>query len=870
MFMSISVICVVFKCLFVSFVVQLYFVEALRFFIHEKLFFGAFRGRVTVFHLHRQGRISHSTEYRLPARCLSKKEDALVLIQGLHMKSTFRLSPLQGAIVLALASASPFSYALRLGEPVVKSYVGQPLVAEFAIEETSPEELRRLQISLANPSLYTNMRAAFHPALKTSSLLIVDRTSKTPKLVLRTDGPVEDSVVDIVFELTWAAGRMIQSSTVLIDPAPQGVAIDTPAFVPSPVVVVDSPKESTVNQSNFQAMAIPVVEASSPQTVVVQKGDTLSKIATRMNMQGVKLEQLLIALYNKNSKTIASKNINLIRQGTILALPTKQEALAVDASKAMGVVALHASNFRTYAQNLAQQSGNSTAVEKAPRSQKGSVSSEVVERQSGPVAEDQVRIGAGSEGKTKGGAVDKSVEIQQKHAEAENKSRQDAVEKNLKDLEALAKLKNEQLAKMQAAVVPAAAAPAASNAGLLPPPELNTQPVPKAPVSEPLGTQGMMKPAPAAVVKPEAILDEGKKVVDAKKPAPAASVPSTPIVETPTLPDSLRPNNSVVGPHEPEATKPTAEAVVAAPVAAVADTAKPAATPAPAIKEVKPISPPKVVTPPPQEESDDILPLAAGGAGLLALIGGWFYTRRKKKIDETDDYVEEVTPAEPSEKSFGFDFPDEQVENVAIQQPVAAEERSNLSDDELEAAAFLEELPATVQYAPDELVRRMTDEQLGVTSSSELSDMPLMEPVHIEEIPVDAIPFMPAGEEYVMDSHIPVDTAGVELPTFELNLNSNEDDSELNDLTRSLAIDMPSLEDPTPSSDTAAYPVSLTYDPDEQLGIANFYLGLQDYRGVWDMIHPLLNHERDDVRAKAQSLLSEIPDELRQEWTSEK
>ena len=365
-----------------------------------------------------------------------------MLIQGLHMKSTFRLRPLQAAVMLALASASPFSYALRLGEPIVKSYVGQPLIAEFAIEETSPEELRRLQIALANPSLYASRKAAFHPALKTSSLAIVDRTSLTPKLVLRTEGPVEDSVVDIVFELTWAAGRMIQSSTVLIDPAPAGVAVEAPAFVASPVTIIEVP---------VPAVSTPIpspgpgptptpytneLEKMGSQTVVVQKGDTLSKIATRMNMSGVKLEQLLIALYNKNSKTIASKNMNLIREGTILALPTKQEALAVDASQALKTVALHSSNFRLYAQNLAQQSGKSTSVEKAPRSQTGRVNSEIIERQTSPATKDQVRIGAGSEGSTNGGRVDKSSEIQAKNAQAESKSRQSEMDKNLKDLEA--------------------------------------------------------------------------------------------------------------------------------------------------------------------------------------------------------------------------------------------------------------------------------------------------------------------------------------------------------------------------------------------------------------------------------------------------
>ncbi len=550
------------------------------------------------------------------------------------MKSTFRIRPLQVAVMLALAGASSFSHALRLGEPVVKSYVGQPLVAEFAIEETTPEELRRLQISLANPSLYANMKAAFHPSLKTSSLAVLDRTGKTPKVVLRTDGPVEDSVVDIVFELTWAAGRMIQASTVLIDPAPAGVVVEAPAFVPAPVVVVETPQPavSPVVVPAPRPVPLETFERAESSTMVVQKGDTLSKIATRMNMQGVKLEQLLIALYNKNSKTIASKNMNLIREGTILALPTKQEALAVDASQAMKTVALHASNFRAYAQNLAQQSASSTSMSKAPRSQTGSVTSEVIERQE-PVAKDQVRIGAGVEGQTGAKGNDKAADIQFKNVEAENKARQNALDKNLKDLEELTKLKNEQLAKMQQRVAPTPAS-SASTVGLTPPPEQNKNPIPVAPVSEP-AVPASAAVAPAAIVKPEAIIaSETKPRADMPKiavagssgasQAPAtSSAPIGPIVETPMLPDTLRPNNSISGPSSDiDSDKPFAETVKPKPPAA-ASTAKVAA------KEIKPAAP--VVPPEEPGMLEDTWPLIAGGAGIVALLGGWLYARRKKK-----------------------------------------------------------------------------------------------------------------------------------------------------------------------------------------------------------------------------------------------
>ena len=683
----------------------------------------------------------------------------------------------------------------------------------------------------------------------------MDRTGQTPRVVLRTDGPVEDSVVDIVFELTWAAGRMIQASTVLIDPAPAGVVVEAPAFVPTPVVVVEAP----VVISTPRPVALDTFERAEPLTIVVQKGDTLSKIATRMSMQGIKLEQLLIALYNKNSKTIASKNMNLIREGTILALPTKQEALAVDAAQAMKTVALHASNFRAYAQNLAQQSAGSTSVEKAPRSQTGSVNSEVIERQA-TVAKDQVRVGAGTEGQTGGVRSDKAPEIQFKNAEAENKARQNALDKNLKDLEDLAKLKNEQLAKMQQRVSP----------GLTPPPEQNKNPVPLAPVSEPASTPSAVV-TPAAIVKPEAIIaSEEKQKVEIPKTsaAPASSFGnqssplSSPIVETPMLPDTVRPNNSVSGPSAAiESDKPFVEPVKPKPQVAASVAAKPAP------KEIKPAP---VVPPEEPGMLEETWPLLAGGAGIAAL-GGWLYTRRKKKIDEDYD-VEEESSSQESAPTFALDFPgseqgaaldDEELHMEELRQAQESSTRFSEAlvqrdneplDEELEAAAFLEDLPTPEQEIVFDTKLPQVQESAPYTREA------YKEPLHLDN------EFALQSDEPLV---APVEQSVSDLPSFELNFNPNES-LELEELTRSLATDLPSLEEPTSASDNAAYAVSLTYDPDEQLGIAKFYLGLEDYRGVWDMVHPLLNHEREDVKAQAYELLSSIPDDLRVQWTAEK
>lgn len=283
---------------------------------------------------------------------------------------------------------------------------------------------------------------------------------------------------------------------------------------------------------------------------------------------------------------------------------------------------------------------------------------------------------------------------------------------------------------------------------------------------------------------------------------------------------------------------------------------------------------------------EDTWPLVAGGAGIVALLGGWLYARRKKKIEEDYEVEEESSASQEASPTFALDFPHSEQsaamdgEEAHMQELRQAQESATrlsealaqrepeLLEEELEVAAFLDDLPTPEEEFHPEPV---------LPSVDDVSAVPYVQTTYPDTVELDKIPTLeplPLDTGFALQSEEPLTPepsklSTFELPSFDLNFNPNES-AELEELTRSLATDLPSLEEPTPASDNAAYAVSLTYDPDEQLGIAKFYLGLEDYRGVWDMVHPLLNHEREDVKAQAYELLTSIPDELRVQWTAEK
>ena len=199
------------------------------------------------------------------------------------------------------------------------------------------------------------------------------------------------------------------------------------------------------------------------------------------------------------------------------------------------------------------------------------------------------------------------------------------------------------------------------------------------------------------------------------------------------------------------------------------------------------------------------------------MLGGWLYTRRKQKQNvEHDADVGKIVV-------LGGDSEDA-VDSVL--------ESPDLVSSEEAAFSTLSSLPSST----------------GLQQAIEEARAPVVEPEEVHEI--QEAPALGL----------------LELPPFDLVA----DDHALTHLTESLANELPELNVPLQGSDKDTYPVSLSYDPDEQLGIAKFYLGLQDFRGVWDMLTPLLSHDREGIRTQAHALLAEIPEEQRAIWEAER
>ncbi|WP_122664928.1 FimV/HubP family polar landmark protein [Pseudomonas viridiflava] len=385
-------------------------------------------------------------------------------------------------LVLAIAAASALSsgmaHALGLGELSVKSTLNQPLVAEIELTEA-----QGLNASQVVPSLATT--ADFAQAGVTRQAFLSDLTftpviNASGKSVLRitSSRPVREPFVKFLVQVLWPNGRLLREYSLLLDPpkySPEAAAAAAAASAPAATPQTQLPSTApTAEQPAAPAPApetqppsapAPAADANAkPALYTTSNNDTLWEIAEK-NRNGGTVQQTMLAIQALNPDAFIGGNINRLKKGQVLRLPTPSQSTTMPQPQAITEVA---------AQNQAWRQGRRTAT--------GARQVDATRRDRADAAPSRVEAGdnlslvsAGSNAAGKGSATEKELSnklaVAQENLDtarrdnAELKSRMNDLQSQLDKMQRLIQLKSDQLAKMQAAggVVPPAA-PAATPA----------------------------------------------------------------------------------------------------------------------------------------------------------------------------------------------------------------------------------------------------------------------------------------------------------------------------------------------------------------------------------------------------------------------
>lgn len=521
------------------------------------------------------------------------------------------------------------THALAIGELNTKSALGQPFYGEIELSELGDVGADEIRVGLATQEDFERMgieRVYFLNELQFSVL------SKAPgRAVVRvTSGKqLREPFLSFVMRVTWPGNNRLQEFTALIDlPTPGQVAapeVVKPVMAPvakpivkpaepaaeaikakpaeeaKPEVAKPTPKaevkpkpEPKVEPKVVKPAEAPAAEPKvTPDTYRTRNSDTLWGVALKVKPSGASVHQTMIAIQRQNPDAFARDNINALKSGRVLRIPTDSQIREIGAREAVASVAEQNQLWRSGAaapaltgpQVAATKPSTAPAVSAQPKAEVKLVApgDKAVAGAKASVA------GKPSEAEQKAQAAAAAKAAQAKIESEQAAARMKAAEAKLKENEAKLALQNQKAAELQAKLQ-----------------EMNAKKAAEEAAKQKAAQDTAAKKAAEELAAKKAAEEAAAKVAAAKAAKPAE----------------------------------VAKVTEAAPVAA--------AKPAPAPAEIKPEAvqqkapeqaKPAVVAEVPAEEEG--LPLWIKLAGALAVIGGGLgaigFTLKRKRDKAAED-----------------------------------------------------------------------------------------------------------------------------------------------------------------------------------------------------------------------------------------
>lgn len=542
----------------------------------------------------------------------------------------WRMGAVMAAVALLTSVASMEANALALGRITVQSALGEPLRAEIDITEINAAEASTLRATVASPESFKAAGVEFMPVLNGIQINLQRRPDGRSFLRLTGSNPVTEPFVDLILDANWASGRVARDYTMLFDPpgmrsntatapsAPIAPVISRQApvspapqrFEPAPAVAASPRAPSAPAYSPPQPAPRPLAIAKPPAApkatvaklaptetnVTVRPGDTAGRIAAQNKMPSVSLDQMLVALLRGNPEAFIGGNINRVKSGAVLEIPSAQAVAAISPTEATQTISAQSADFNAFRRKLA--SGvQATPVASADRQASGKVQAKVEDRAPSSAVPDKLTLSKGAVG---GKLSADEQKIAAERQARESSTRVAELSKNISDLNKLG------------------AASAAASANAAPVITLPTPPIAGAPSVAAIPAQSAPSSSPASGAPTTAPSAMASSAAAAASAATASAVASA----------------STGSASSPAASPASSTAPVEAASAAMAAASTASATPgtSAASAPVIPATSPAPAEPGLTDELLDNPLLMPGLALLIALLGGYaFYRYRQSR-----------------------------------------------------------------------------------------------------------------------------------------------------------------------------------------------------------------------------------------------
>ncbi len=256
-----------------------------------------------------------------------------------------RPAAILAAVLLFAAGVMPgTAQAFGFGEMSVESGPGEPLRLVIEVHSVSASEAETLDVSLAVRSDFAAAGVEYPSLADSMEFALVPLDQGGYQVVITTEEAVDDVSLGLLVAATWAGGREVREYTASLAAAPSATSVS--------VGSVEEEGESTEDAAgeDAQPVAIPGEE------FVVESGHTLSHIVLWMNVpEDLHRFRAYLAVFRENPRAFINENMNLIRSGAVLRLPTFDEIRTVTYSESVAAYSEQLDQFTAYQQRVRQR-----------------------------------------------------------------------------------------------------------------------------------------------------------------------------------------------------------------------------------------------------------------------------------------------------------------------------------------------------------------------------------------------------------------------------------------------------------------------------------------------------------------------------------
>ncbi len=244
-------------------------------------------------------------------------------------------------LALLLISTALFvpagAFALGLGEIHLESALNQAFDAKIDLLSVKADELDGVKVTLATPEAFE--RAGVERLFILTKLRYKPDLNAEGKPVIHvtTRQAIREPFLNFLIEVNWAKGRLVREYTVLLDPP---VTLDRkPAPVKVPATAPSAPVARAVRQPLPEQSPPATAQEQQPESATdatlsytavdeygpVMANESLWRIASETKPQDATVEQMMMALQRKNPQAFTRQNVNNLKRGSILRMPTQEE-----------------------------------------------------------------------------------------------------------------------------------------------------------------------------------------------------------------------------------------------------------------------------------------------------------------------------------------------------------------------------------------------------------------------------------------------------------------------------------------------------------------------------------------------------------------